>query len=566
MSGSPFLVELEFERVQTYLFDVPELRAMAGANARLGETLRGRLTDEGFVDGENLPALARKEPHQASLPDATIADVFPSSADDGDPLQVTGKDVDDPRRAAELGILARDGGHFHAVFSDEKGAKAFVAAARALAARRLSGLLLDARVVPLTKGANGWTRPERAPDVPEDAGGEDLLDLPQFQVCQVVGRGPAGEKGDRPEERTPGAERWIGASVAERREAGKDFDDGHTTDVLGLLREPMLTKLGLPPNRDDVLPTDFEKLARVSRQVAVVVADGNGIGHRSDSWRKGGKSQDFFVREACGEEFFRSMRVAVRAAFLEAIAATFQELKQISRKKPLPFRPLMLGGDDLLFVCDAAFAPYFVVEYAKALQTRNLADEKPLEIGVGVAIVNRTFPFHRAHALAEQLAASAKRRYREDGSGSFVDWLAVSESWHEEVQEVRARDAVRRYKVERAEETLVLSAKPYPILGGAGSLGTLLAEATKAVVGKLPRSQIIGFAQALEHGRRQAEFALRNLPDRVRQPMAAAVEDDSPWSEPTKGRFVTRVLDFLELFELERLRQHAMKQSEAAHA
>ena len=39
----------------------------------------------------------------------------------------------------------------------------------------------------------------------------------------------------------------------------------------------------------------------------------------------------------------------------------------------------------------------------------NLADGKRLHLGIGVAIVKKTFPFHRSHALAEQLAASAKR-------------------------------------------------------------------------------------------------------------------------------------------------------------
>jgi hypothetical protein len=33
-------VHIEFQRVQTWLFEVPRLRAMVGANALLGETLR----------------------------------------------------------------------------------------------------------------------------------------------------------------------------------------------------------------------------------------------------------------------------------------------------------------------------------------------------------------------------------------------------------------------------------------------------------------------------------------------------------------------------------------------
>ena len=38
-------VHIEFQRVQTWLFAVPRLRAMVGANALLGEVLRVRLPD-----------------------------------------------------------------------------------------------------------------------------------------------------------------------------------------------------------------------------------------------------------------------------------------------------------------------------------------------------------------------------------------------------------------------------------------------------------------------------------------------------------------------------------------
>jgi len=38
-------VELEFKRIQTYLFASPRLRAMLGANSILGQTIRLELTE-----------------------------------------------------------------------------------------------------------------------------------------------------------------------------------------------------------------------------------------------------------------------------------------------------------------------------------------------------------------------------------------------------------------------------------------------------------------------------------------------------------------------------------------
>ena len=55
-----WLVEIELKRIQTYLFEVPRLPVMVGANALLGETLRGLWDREGFSpEVESLPRLAQ---------------------------------------------------------------------------------------------------------------------------------------------------------------------------------------------------------------------------------------------------------------------------------------------------------------------------------------------------------------------------------------------------------------------------------------------------------------------------------------------------------------------------
>ncbi len=115
-------VHIEFQRVQTWLFTVPRLRAMVGANALLGRALR-----------VELPNLARQTECGWSLTSSPNHANYPS-ADPNDPL----KNHDDPAADAKAGILSRDGGHFEAQFS--KGASEFAAAAANLLRRCLPGL------------------------------------------------------------------------------------------------------------------------------------------------------------------------------------------------------------------------------------------------------------------------------------------------------------------------------------------------------------------------------------------------------------------------------------------
>jgi hypothetical protein len=555
MANEFWLVKLEFERVQTYLFAVPELKAMIGANTLLGEVLRGRLGANGFGAGaDSLPALAQE--CEAKLPQVSGALELPA-ADPADPL--SGADEDNPGESFRRGILTRDGGHLHAVFPTATGARVFIRRASDLVGEQLPGLLLTSRLVKLEKTAQAWSE---ARDVAEEGldlpPGETLADLPQFQVCQATGQGPASCEEARPGE----APRWIAESVRARREAARRFDEGKSHDMLGLLRGALVRELGLEVHpTPNLFPSLFEDVAP-SGYLAVVAADGNGIGIRSKERRERTPEIDFFAREAHGERFFHSMRVAVRKALVAALGETFRPAADAVRaghREQLPFRLMMLGGDDLLLVCDAVHALPFVISYVRRLAEHPLADGKPLEVGVGVAIVKKKFPLHRSHALAEQLAGSAKRLSREQKqTGSTVDWLSVSEAWHEDVGAVRRRDFVRSYALDpkgNQTESLILSRKPYPVLGEGWTLERLW-NGARAAVNHLPRSKLMALADGLSCGRRQADWALRQLDRQTREALRPALSEESAWEDLKGGRYATALLDFLEVFELERGREH----------
>jgi hypothetical protein len=557
-----WLAKLEFKRLQTYLFATPKLKSMIGANALVGEVLRGRLVNGDFVPsrgGQNLPVLAVR--CGAVLPLAED-DLGPPSIADRDPL--TGeRDRDDPWGAYRHGILSRDGGHLHAVFLRKEDAERFIREARELVGSALPGLMLAARLYPLQRKSGQWRQDDESNR--EEATAQEFADLPVFQVCQITGQGPASQEEARVEDGQR-VWRYVSAQVQRKEQKARDFDAGQSDDVLGLLRPALVERLELPPDRQhDAFPNEFEDVARESGYLAVIAADGNRIGSRSTAWRNKAPDDDFFRREAWAERFFHSMRVAVRKAVLHALGVTFGCAAERMRRgelKYLPFRLMMLGGDDLLLVCDARYAMWFAVSYAEELENHPLIDDGgPIHIGMGVAVVKKKFPFHRAHALAEELADSAKRYYRSlpaGQRGSTVDWLAVSEAWHEEVAEVRRRDYRRSYSLganSAQTKTLILSRKPYRILGPAGSLEALRRGVLKAAR-RLARGQLIALAQEAEKGRRQADWALRLLRTERSQLLDTVLDPGSKrptiWHEHANQVYSTSLLDFLELFELER--------------
>ena len=388
---------------------------------------------------------------------------------------------------------------------------------------------------------------------------------PQAEICQYSGREPASQEAR--DERG-----LVSQSVYTRQQRAKAFDRGRTRDLLGLLRPHLLQTLG---TKHRGFPAQFIDLS-CQGYLAVVKVDGNRVAKRRGTHLRG-PFQGYFDRWLRAESFFYSLRSGLRQAVAGAIGEVFSG--EQTRQGHVPLRLLMLGGDDLLLVCGAPYALPFVVALDRHLQgtTRDLTTvdggRGPLTIGAGVAIVQDSFPFHRAHQLAEQLATSAKRlRVQAAGQDvSAVDWIVTSEAWHGDIQQTRQHAAV-------IDDQLILCAKPYRIRppepgttpareATDKSLEELLADA-QALAGtarqgrdpgipRAARSQLQRLGHRLADGRRTAQFVADTLPASVRGPLVEKgylSRANGPW-QPCGKRWLTRIPDLLELYELERLRQ-----------
>ncbi len=450
-------VKITFKRIQNFLFAVPRLRAMLGANVLLGETIRvylARKVDEAInACGTAPPDInATVEQHTIGTPPAT------------DPLDDTLRpgdgNRDDPNALYKRGILSRDGGHFHAVFASEDTANHFIDSARKLIEENLPGLnyeieapRLDKQNTTLTFGANS-TR------------------LPHFEICQDTGIDVANGRGKA----DPGEEKpYISATVMALEEAGDAFMGKQPTqDIIGLLENQ------LPLTKDYSTANDLKKLAGDSGYLALIHADGNSVGYRLNRYQqeKINEVQSEHELEACIESFFWAMRRAFRRAVVEALCKTFKELKD--HQGPRPYQLLMLGGDDLLILCRPEHAFRLVTDLATEIARYDLPDGKPLSLGIGISIAKHTIPFYLMNDLAEELAGSAKKLYRsQSDERSVVDWNMATTSWVDAVLEVRRKQSERDIEGTRYLRT----ARPYYVLDNSEmlvpSLKNLLENADK---------------------------------------------------------------------------------------
>lgn len=576
MSGQQILLKIEFLRIQTFLFAIPRLKPMLGANALLGRVIR-----------YELPKLAGYRPASHSAPSPQSADPLEKALHQlalYHPQIIINRRRDDPEGLRKSGILTRDGGHFQAVFNSPQEAEVFQERATTIITERLPGLRFEIELQELQSGQPLRTRPTETTT--------NIAELPHFRVCEETGTDMASvlDRDDKARSRR----------AAALMDAGKAFQHGsrkgHQSrlpgyDIISLLQNQFPGYGQIP------VPEDLQQLAGPGGYIAVIHADGNSIGERRRRWADTMPQIDRIACETHNETFFQAMRRAIRTSLVGALDDVFAtELNGINH---LPYQVLMLGGDDLVLVCQARFALAFVRRYAEHLQNHPIpwqhGETRPISIGAGVAIARYSIPFHRLHSLAEQLASSAKQLYRlqpRDDQNvlperSVVDWLVTTASWADSPAAHRQRHQLLHYRVGATTETLALTGKPYFILPTAEptppTLDTLagLLDAAKALRNlnasshpdqqTLARSQLKNLAQALHQGRRSAQMAFRNLPEAIRKSLQAP-DSGGLTAENLffhdRGfpdhHYLSRFPDVLELMEIEQLGRKDRRAQEEA--
>ncbi|WP_129675888.1 hypothetical protein [Candidatus Chloroploca sp. Khr17] len=131
----------------------------------------------------------------------------------------------------------------------------------------------------------------------------------------------------------------------------------------------------------------------------------------------------------------------------------------------LPIRPILLGGDDLTFVCDGRIALDLAVTALNAFGAQTIphlgedGGEMRLTACAGVALVKAHASFYRSYELAERLCASAKyarnsyNKKHHSESGSWLDWHIGSVRPSDTITELRKR----QYAGDK------LTMRPYPL-------------------------------------------------------------------------------------------------------
>lgn len=228
------------------------------------------------------------------------------------------------------------------------------------------------------------------------------------------------------------SEEYISASTYARIEAANASRAALENKYKDLLGEQFcftneLEELGGKPNEDS--------------HIAVVHIDGNEIGERffkNAKELREIRALSKSVHDATANAFYDLMKLIVEKYATIMHSLGLEPEADATKRKILPIRPIILGGDDVTFVCNGKLGIYFAKYFIEAFEKGEASDGNKLTACAGVAIIKTKYPFYRGVELANKLCSNAKKiRKEKNSSASFLDFHIALGGIAGTLQEIR---------------------------------------------------------------------------------------------------------------------------------
>lgn len=310
--------------------------------------------------------------------------------------------------------------------------------------------------------------------------------------------------------------------------------------------------------------------------ISVIHIDGNNMGVKFSNCRdmQERKNLSKKVQETVEHAFGYLIKKIVTEYDSYADVLDMRVLKQ-GNKRLLPLRPIIIGGDDITFICPGRMGLQYAQAFIEYVNSEDLLDKelfsgklydedlythikkitgkqisKSLSCCAGVAIVPAKYPFFRAYELAEQLCDEAKALSRKD-DGNYLDFAILHGEKYGDIK------MLRKEQYESANGNLHYG--PYNVLGKENdrqSVKGLLALSEKLAGDKMPRNKVKDLRRVLHEDKHSMSIFLENCPEicelvKKENKLATVTADDlwDKFEDKDKVTFATRYIDAIEAID-----------------
>lgn len=300
--------------------------------------------------------------------------------------------------------------------------------------------------------------------------------------------------------------------------------------------------------------------------ISVIHIDGNNMGVKFSKCRdmQERKNLSKKVQETVEHAFGYLIKKIVTEYDTYADVLDMRALKQ-GNKRLLPLRPIIIGGDDITFICPGRMGLQYAQAFIEYVNSEDLLDKdlynyikketgkqisRSLSCCAGVAIVPAKYTFFRAYELAEQLCDEAKEKSRKD-DGNYLDFAILHGEKYGDIS------LLRKEQYESANGNLHYGS--YNVLGKENdkqSVKGLLALSRALSDKDMPRNKVKELRRVLHEDKHSMSIFLENCPKFCelvkKENKLTTVAADDLWDEveyKDKVIFATRYIDAIEAID-----------------
>ena len=241
---------------------------------------------------------------------------------------------------------------------------------------------------------------------------------------------------DRENEHTKGESRYVSHEVLAKNTMAKVANEA--------LAERFSLELG-----NYQFPQEFSRLGSQEgdNYLAIVHIDGNNMGERFSQCKT--LAERTTLSKAVTSVTERAFKKVVHLAATITPETYKEEGIDVGRNHPyLPLRPIIIGGDDVTFVCHARLAIVLAQAFMKELELLSAKElgklgknnqNSAIHSCAGITILNTSYPFFRGYELAEQMCGKAKEKARQEKS-SWLDFIILHGEQAPTVEQIREQE------------------------------------------------------------------------------------------------------------------------------
>ena len=315
------------------------------------------------------------------------------------------------------------------------------------------------------------------------------------------------------------------------------------------------------PDFEFEFPDEVDKLGQIETEnyFAIVHVDGNNMGLKFRA------CENLNQRRKLSREIRRKTEGAFADLLIKIIKSkNFLDEYLDLEENILPIRPLIIGGDDVTFICPANMAIMFTKTLMELMSSETPADSaehltlknsRRMDCCAGIAILPTAYPFFRGYELAEQLCDEAKDAMRKSNIADGSSWLDFAILHGEQAPEL---EQIRKNEYSGARGNLHFG--PYRVANSNAknaqdkrlNIENLLECTTQFLSGKImSKGKIKELRGVLQHGKDDAIKFIQQLENQKQSlPKISVWEDyltDALWSNEQTAR--TPYVDAIELMD-----------------